>query len=322
MDGPEKIIFDRSARSLRFINIVAFIPGIVLLLISGLRISTTAALINLIAVAPLTLSALLGLVCVTSIDRPMPWMIYADLCLIMFYVSILVPTYVRSGYTSRTSLDSLTIRNLCFRWVTLASYANCPGCVPEVLLCAYSTMPLILNLYVSCCPYCARSLSLSLPANLVKAWSICISLQLALAPILTSKTSSCIHTYLFLRTIPNIVIRACSHCHQPRSCPNCRYAVPPPADPPRWKLYKHHDGPLRSPFGNQLEPIANDIFERPHGDDIWDGNQEHCHLSLADYHAGMAARESSEFQTSGCNTPRQSTETLSSSRVSSDMDFN
>ena len=86
-------------------------------------------------------------------------------------------------------------------------------------------------------------------------------------PVLTScEPSSCIHTYLFLShtyhflsyrtTNPNITIRACSRCHQPRYCPNCKYALPPPEDDPldgpRWKLYDnktHHAMPLRdSPF--------------------------------------------------------------------------
>lgn len=135
---------------------------------------------------------------------------------------------------------------------------------------------------------------------------------------LISTTSSCIHTYLFLRTIPNIVIRA---YHQPRSCPNCKYAFPPPDEVPRWRLYKNHGAQLKSPSHDQLELIVNDRFKRSHGNDTCDSNRELYHPSLANYQAELTARESSEFQTSGCNTPRCSAETLNSSRVSGDVCF-
>ena len=134
--------------------------------------------------------------------------------------------------------------------------------------------------------------------------------------------SSCIHTYLFLfhrATVPNIAIRACSSrcCQQPRYCPNCKQAVPPPLqenDGPRWKFHRNRDMPsLGRPSNDLLElSIANDRFTRSHGhgNDLWD--------------AELAARESidsSVYQTSGCNTPRRSAETLNSSRFSGDVDF-
>jgi hypothetical protein len=150
-------------------------------------------------------------------------------------------------------------------------------------------------------------------------------LPLALT-FVVSTSSSCIHTYLFLRTIPNVVIRACSHCHQPRSCPNCKHAVLPPDGVPRWKLYRdpevppHRIGSLSS--HDQLELIVHDGHGRSRsGGDTCAGNRElyHHHPSLANYQAELAAaRESSEFQTSGCNTPRQSAETLNSSSSSRD----
>jgi hypothetical protein len=97
MDGAAGISFGRSFRPLRAINILAFIPGIILLLISALI--TRAGAINLIAIAPLALSAILGLVCVAGgagKDRPMPpWMMWADLGLVLFFVGVLVPMYVR-----------------------------------------------------------------------------------------------------------------------------------------------------------------------------------------------------------------------------------
>lgn len=174
MDGLEKFLTHGSARPLRVINMLAFIPGIILLLITGL--ATKAGLFNLIAVAPLTLSALLGLVSVARKDKRMPWTMYADLCLTMFFVSVLVPMYVRFGHASRTSFDSLTICNY-FSLITLAAYTDFWD-VSEVLLCAYGTMPLIVDLYVSCCSNCGFPFD-----DLVKSWSICMHmLQLALEP--------------------------------------------------------------------------------------------------------------------------------------------
>ena len=92
MDRLDGTSSNGSARPLRVINTLAFIPVIVLLLITAL--TTPAGALYLIAVAPLTLSALLGLVSVASKDRPMPpWTKYADLCLAMFFVGVLVPMY-------------------------------------------------------------------------------------------------------------------------------------------------------------------------------------------------------------------------------------
>lgn len=98
---------------------------------------------------------------------------------------------------------------------------------------------------------------------------------------------------------------------------------------PRYKLYKDHGFPHRNLSSNdQVEPIAHDGFGRSHsGDDACNGNPAHYHHhhSLANYQAELAAaaRESSEFQTSGCNTPRQSAETLNSgsSMDSGDVGF-
>ena len=93
MDRSEKISFHGSARALRIIDILVFIPGMILLLITAL--TTPAGSIYLIAIAPLTLSALLGLVSVAGKDRPMPpWTKLADPWLAMFFVSVLVPMYV------------------------------------------------------------------------------------------------------------------------------------------------------------------------------------------------------------------------------------
>jgi hypothetical protein len=86
MDSPGH---HRSARQLRLITIGVLVPGITLLLIAGF---STRNELPFIDVVPLTLSAFLGLVAVASKDRPMPWLMYADLCMAMFIVSVLIPT--------------------------------------------------------------------------------------------------------------------------------------------------------------------------------------------------------------------------------------
>jgi len=175
MDGPEKISFNRSARPLRAINILAFIPGISLCLVSALV--TPVGALPLIAIAPLALSALLGLVCFAGKERPMPWTMYADLCLVMFFVSVLVPMYVQID--ERLQFDSLTIFVFCncfFRWITMALYRNHSG-QWEGLLYAYSTMPLIVDLYVSCSALVALLFSLSLTNGFLDACILCCTLQ-------------------------------------------------------------------------------------------------------------------------------------------------
>lgn len=58
-------------------------------------------------------------------------------------------------YLTNVPFDSLTIFLFCncfFRWITLALYPKYRD-TSESLLSAYSTMPLIVDLYVSChCP--------------------------------------------------------------------------------------------------------------------------------------------------------------------------
>lgn len=93
MDSQERNSLNSSARSLRVINILTCIPGFIL--ISALI--KPAGALYLIPAAPLTLSALLGLVCVAgkNKDRPMPWWTtYADLCIAMLFLSVLIPMYV------------------------------------------------------------------------------------------------------------------------------------------------------------------------------------------------------------------------------------
>jgi hypothetical protein len=92
MDNPQHYSHN-SARPLRWINILVFIPGLILLIISVL---TIAGVLYITLASLLTLSALLGLVAVAGKDRSMPWLIYADLCMAIMIISILIPVYVRS----------------------------------------------------------------------------------------------------------------------------------------------------------------------------------------------------------------------------------
>jgi hypothetical protein len=92
MDNPQRYSH-RSALPLRWINILVFIPGLILLLVS---ILTGATVLFITMAVLLTLSALLGLVAVAGKDRSMPWMLYADLCMAIGIISVLIPVYVRS----------------------------------------------------------------------------------------------------------------------------------------------------------------------------------------------------------------------------------
>jgi len=180
MEGPKSLFHYHSARQLRFITIWVFVPGLILLLIAGFSTRNELPFVNIV---PLTLSVLLSLAAVASKDRPMPWIMYADLCMAIFIVSVLIPTYVHSdsntqhplkGQTHRGKLlptlakssqhiypprdietaysfHALTISKH-FRWVFLAEHNQLN--VSEILLCAYGTTPLVADLYVRL-PECA-----------------------------------------------------------------------------------------------------------------------------------------------------------------------
>lgn len=114
-------------------------------------------------------------------------------------------------------------------------------------------------------------------------------------PSLSNKTNppklippSCIHTYLSLRS-PTALF-------QPYPCPNCAH-VPPSAL--RWQ--RHVALPADSPTPTTYQIVPNQGQTGPK-----EFYAQHAHAYDGD------ARESSEFQTSGFNTPRQSAETLRS----------
>jgi len=107
----------------------------------------------------------------------------------------------------------------------------------------------------------------------------------------------CIHTYLALRS-PSILF-------QPRPCPNCNHI--PPSALPRWQRH------VALPASPQAGPAT---YQHPaHAPNAGPGHSRSSKEIYAQpfMHAyGENARESSEFQTSGFNTPRQSEETLRS----------
>ena len=103
MDSPENYSH-RAARQLRFITLLSFVPGIILLVASFL---INGGELTLVKIGLLSLSTFLGLVAVV-VDRPMPWMVYVDLCMAIFHISVLIPTYVRSVVTPRV-LPSLLL---------------------------------------------------------------------------------------------------------------------------------------------------------------------------------------------------------------------
>jgi hypothetical protein len=142
------------------------------------------------------------------------------------------------------------------------------------MLCSYSVMPLMVNLCVEATPS---------PCQIIlrSRWLI---------------TCSCIHTYLALQAMPKVGI----DIFRPRSCPNCNHIMPPIL--PRWQ----HQTDLKGgdPEGEHGKVSINDHVSSEN--DLRQGLM----------HAGSGyqyERESSDFQTSGFNSPRQSSDTLDTS---------
>lgn len=107
--------------------------------------------------------------------------------------------------------------------------------------------------------------------------------------------TSCIHAYLALRS-PSVLF-------QPRPCPNCNHIAP--STLPRWR--RHVALPADSAPTTYQHPAQAQTSGPGHSrssKDIYAPPFTHTY--------GDEARESSEFQTSGFNTPRQSAETLRS----------
>jgi hypothetical protein len=135
----------RSDRSLRIVTICTILPASILLIATGI---STRGVLPTIGLVPMTLSTLLGVVSLASGNKgPIPYKSHMDLVLAIFLMAILVPTYVTCGTKNRVTRMRLTFVVL-FRqnsWVFLTSAWN-----PRMaMLCSYSVMPLMVNLYVN-----------------------------------------------------------------------------------------------------------------------------------------------------------------------------
>jgi hypothetical protein len=93
----------RSDRSLRIVTICTIIPASILLIATGI---STRGILPTIGLVPMTLSALLGVVSLSSGNKgPIPYKSHMDLVLAIFLMAILVPTYVKCG-TKKEPSDS------------------------------------------------------------------------------------------------------------------------------------------------------------------------------------------------------------------------
>jgi len=116
-----------------------------------------------------------------------------------------------------------------------------------------------------------------------------------------------------------IALRSPSSLFQPRPCPNCNHV--PPSALPRWQRQRHVALPADAGPSTtyQQHPVRARSQSAGPGHsrsskEIYATAQPFMHAYDGD------ARESSEFQTSGFNTPRQSEETLrSEARVSGEV---
>lgn len=134
----------------------------------------------------------------------------------------------------------------------------------------------------------------------------------------TIQLSSCIHTYLALCALPSLFI--------PEPCPNCNYTSPSKSILPRWRRQHSHVAlPTEEDEDDQEHTACHpqvQIVSAGGGPGHSRSVKEIYQPPFSERNEGdedANARESSEFQTSGFNTPRQSAETLGSEvRVSSE----
>jgi len=118
----------------------------------------------------------------------------------------------------------------------------------------------------------------------------------------------CIHSYLVLRFLPDVdkfISQACRHCNQSQACPNRDHTMPPKSTRWRGRVTLPND-----PAQKQCRPAGN-RSRLPHEDEAYES-------LVKAYSAEGGGRESSDFQTSGFNTPRVSAETLGSGTEASD----
>ena len=285
----------RPDRTLRIITIVAFIPALALLTPSGV---VTARPLPAIGLVPMAMSLVVSMAALgskksSSRMRPMADSIVAvSLMIVMVFRSvhslsrikerndgILLPACKTDLYSYRSS------------WITLAeNYWLSAG---SAMLCAYGIVPMMVNLYVD--------LPVPFPTKTEDN---------------ANELPSCIHTYLALRALPSLF--------EPEPCPNCDYTPPSKSLFPRWQRQHSHVAlPTEDPDDeeNDQEHAARhpqvQIVSRSGGPGHSRSVKEIYQPPFSERTQGdedANARESSEFQTSGFNTPRQSAETLESER--------
>ncbi|KAM0692419.1 hypothetical protein Q7P36_008622 [Cladosporium allicinum] len=147
-------------------------------------------------------------------------------------------------------------------------------------------------------------------------WLSAGSAMLCAYGIVPMMVNFCIHTYLALRALPSFF--------EPEPCPNCDYTPPSKSLLPRWQRQHSHVAlPTEDPDDqeNDQEHAARhpqvQIVSRGGGPGHSRSVKEIYQPPFSERAQGdedANARESSEFQTSGFNTPRQSAETLESER--------
>jgi hypothetical protein len=184
----------------------------------------------------------------------------------------------------------------------------------NAMLCSYGLVPLMVNLYVR--PFTPRisSPGCTFIVQPRTQYQHHFPIQSS-APKRKHSTNksptSCIHAYLALRS-PSTLF-------QPRPCPNCNHI--PPSALPRWQRQRHVALPADS-SPTIYHPPAQGQGQLQTQGHVHAGGPGHSRSSKEIYAPFMHsygdgegegdARESSEFQTSGFNTPRQSAETLRS----------
>lgn len=89
MDSSASPRNGRSEIPFRLITICALVPGIILLITAGLATKHALPFLNLL---PLSASAFIGLVGVVTKNKPMPKIVYADLCIGTSIILVLIPT--------------------------------------------------------------------------------------------------------------------------------------------------------------------------------------------------------------------------------------
>lgn len=262
MDNPAKD-HARSDRKLRVLSILMIVPAFGLLIASSIWTESGIPGIGLI---PMSMSSSLSAACLFSKGWAARRQPAADFIMILCLLIVMIPRLVFNSPLNIVQDCEVQNANfvlwLIYSWIFLAEDYHIDRRIG--MLCSYGMMPMIVNLYVR---------------HFLRPQS---------NDIHSTNTSSCIHIYLFTRSIPSLFA--------PKPCPNCNHVRTSTSILPRWQkhvaLPHDHNGSSEQtgPGHSRSSREIYRPFMRAYGDED--------------------ARESSEFQTSGFNTPRQSADTL------------